>query len=487
MDIIAETTSHSMMTTNVTSALMDRDSSRAYGIVTVTVNMDFTSVGGNETNTSIDDAPLSESENNWPALFLVIVILCTVMGNVLVCLAIMTDKKLQSITNYFLMSLAVADLMVSLLVMPFGIIVEFAGHWPYGLILCDMYTFFDVLCCTASIMHLCTISVDRYLAISSPIKHVSHYRHSSLRVAVKILLVWIISIGLSCPLIALGLTDETNVLNDRVCALTNDYFKLYGSIVAFFIPLGIVILTYSLTVHKLRKKAQLCCDKPSHTVLRRYSFRRGSGSRLGRHFGGGTTRYSYSKATTSPAQKKSIKSPTNSSLPMTLLTHQNGNGVHTEGATTADSPKKSNSLRGPLQGKSHSLRKTMSNMSRSSAVSISNEQRATKVLGLVFFFFVICWAPFFFVNVLSVLCKSCYFPPLLMDFCLWLGYVASMINPILYTVFNKRFRSAFLATLTCSHRELKARDHAKCMVSGTCRSADRDTEKETNHRLLTMP
>ncbi|XP_077867364.1 5-hydroxytryptamine receptor 2B-like [Saccoglossus kowalevskii] len=476
------------LATNVTSSSATGEPGNVYGVETVNVpfSISVSSVSlANFSNTTSNETVmgLPESANNWPALFLIVVILCTVLGNVLVCLAIMTDRKLQSITNYFLMSLAVADLMVSLLVMPFGIIVEFAGHWPYGAILCDMYTFFDVLCCTASIMHLCTISVDRYLAITSPIKHAQQYRHSSFRVVVKIALVWIISIGLSCPLIALGLTDEKNVLNDYTCALTNNEFKLYGSIVAFFIPLGIVIVTYSLTVHKLRKKAALCCDKPaSSAVLRRYSFRRGSQSRLNRHFGvGGPTRYSYKRG--SMSQGRGAATPSTStcnSLPMKYLSQQNGNGIHKPKEVHR---KTSNPLRGPIQGLVTPLRKSLSNASRTSAVSISNEQRATKVLGLVFFFFVICWAPFFILNVLTVLCTTCHLPVQIFDICLWFGYGASMINPILYTVFNKRFRAAFLATLTCNTREIRAREHAKCMWSGY--TQNRDVTPPKSPRLST--
>ncbi|XP_077988119.1 5-hydroxytryptamine receptor 2C-like [Glandiceps talaboti] len=471
MDLVVQPT-HQVIVVDVSSSVLQRDDDNYAANMTtdqsipMTMLWDMTTIVTNVSTNYSDNIP--ESDNNWPALFLVIIILCTVMGNVLVCLAIMTDKKLQSITNYFLMSLAIADLMVSLLVMPFGIIVEFAGHWPYGVLLCDMYIFFDVLCCTSSIMHLCTISVDRYLAITRPIKHASKYRYSCQRVVVKITLVWIISIGLSCPLIALGMTDATNVLNQYSCTLTNEYFKLYGSIVAFFIPLAIVVITYSLTVHKLRKKARLCCDKPSNSaVLRKYSFRSHSSSQFGRHFGvtSANKRYSYNRGSTSSCQEGSNSSRSNS-LPMQPMSHQNGN----------DTLHKYNSTpRANYHGASQPLRKTMSNASRTSAVSINNERRATKVLGLVFFFFVICWAPFFIFNVLSVLCKSCYFPSFLMDFCLWLGYVASMINPILYTVFNKRFRAAFVATLTCSQRQLKAKDHTRCLIARNSAQVDNDS------------
>lgn len=69
-----------------------------------------------------------EGENtNYYAIFAILLIIAGFVGNMLVCLAIWTERRLQTPTNYFLLSLAVADLLVSVLVMPLGIIVEIAG------------------------------------------------------------------------------------------------------------------------------------------------------------------------------------------------------------------------------------------------------------------------------------------------------------------------------------------------------------------------
>ena len=71
-------------------------------------------------------APVLE-EYNWGILALGVLIVASVIGNVLVCLAVCWEKRLQNMTNYFLMSLAMADLLVSLLVMPLGLVVEIYG------------------------------------------------------------------------------------------------------------------------------------------------------------------------------------------------------------------------------------------------------------------------------------------------------------------------------------------------------------------------
>ena len=92
--------------------------------------------------------------------------------------AILLDRHLQSVANYLILSLAVADLLVAILVMPLGAVYEvifFGGQflfnmqltfqiskkWILGPTLCDMWTSSDVFCCTASILHLLAIALDR--------------------------------------------------------------------------------------------------------------------------------------------------------------------------------------------------------------------------------------------------------------------------------------------------------------------------------------
>lgn len=84
-----------------------------------------------------------------------------VSGNVFVIAAILLEKNLQSVANYLILSLAVADLLVACLVMPLSAVYEISREWKLGPELCDMWTSSDVLCCTASILHLVAIALDR--------------------------------------------------------------------------------------------------------------------------------------------------------------------------------------------------------------------------------------------------------------------------------------------------------------------------------------
>lgn len=86
----------------------------------------------------------------------------TICGNLLVVISVCFVKKLRQPSNYLIVSLALADLSVALAVMPFVSITDLiGGRWIFGQFFCNVFIAMDVMCCTASIMTLCVISIDR--------------------------------------------------------------------------------------------------------------------------------------------------------------------------------------------------------------------------------------------------------------------------------------------------------------------------------------
>uniref|UniRef100_UPI0037E81B3A 5-hydroxytryptamine receptor 2B n=1 Tax=Semicossyphus pulcher TaxID=241346 RepID=UPI0037E81B3A len=358
----------------------------------------------------------------WAALLIVMVIIPTIGGNILVILAVSLERKLQNATNYFLMSLAMADLLVGLLVMPIALVTILYNYdWPFPEALCPIWLFLDVLFSTASIMHLCAISLDRYVAIKKPIQH-SQYK-SRAKAMVKIALVWIISIGIAIPIPINGLKNQHHPNNitfngNHTCLLKTDTFRefiMFGSLVAFFIPLTIMMVIYLLTVQVLRKKVYLLRSK----VAQRFSYQTVS------------TVFKREQSLT-PAEAAEL-SMLESRIPR-MREKPNGG---------PNSP----------TGEEISFRR-MSTMGKKSMQTLSNEQRASKVLGIVFLLFVIMWCPFFITNITSVLCTSCdpHLISRLMEIFVWVGYVSSGINPLVYTLFNKTFREAFARYITCNYK-----------------------------------
>lgn len=95
------------------------------------------------------------------SFFVTVIMIMIVVGNMLVCIAIATEKSLKTVQNWFIASLAVSDFLVGLIVMPFSLAKEVMGYWIFGRFWCEMHSALDVFLCTASINSLCLISLDR--------------------------------------------------------------------------------------------------------------------------------------------------------------------------------------------------------------------------------------------------------------------------------------------------------------------------------------
>lgn len=154
-------------------------------------------------------------------------IVLTLLGNTLVITAFCLCKELRTITNYFLISLSVADLLTALLAMPIFMVSRiFQDRWfPGGAVFYDVWRSIDIICGTASIWNLCLVSVDRFLAVTSPLKHLVIL--TPFRAKAVILLVWAISLGLS------GLLH-----------LTWSYKGILITVISFFLPLLIILFSY---------------------------------------------------------------------------------------------------------------------------------------------------------------------------------------------------------------------------------------------------
>ena len=112
-------------------------------------------------------------------LLCVLIIAGTLVGNSLICFSVALVKRLQTPSNLLIVSLTLADLLIAILVMPLALMMEMTGEWSLGQRLCDAWTCLDVFLCTASILNLCVIGIDRYLAITRPFKWVKlmHLKH----------------------------------------------------------------------------------------------------------------------------------------------------------------------------------------------------------------------------------------------------------------------------------------------------------------------
>nr|AWS21701.1 dLight1.5 [synthetic construct] len=197
------------------------------------------------------DGKADRPHYNYYATLLTLLIAVIVFGNVLVCMAVSREKALQTTTNYLIVSLAVADLLVATLVMPWVVYLEVVGEWKFSRIHCDIFVTLDVMMCTASILNLCAISIDRYTAVAMPMLYNTRYS-SKRRVTVMISIVWVLSFTISCPLL-FGLNNA----DQNECIIANPAFVVYSSIVSFYVPFIVTLLVYIKIYIVLRRRRKL--------------------------------------------------------------------------------------------------------------------------------------------------------------------------------------------------------------------------------------
>ncbi|NWR60700.1 DRD4 protein, partial [Bucorvus abyssinicus] len=346
--------------------------------------------------------------HNVAALVLgIVLILLIVGGNGLVCLSVCTERALKTTTNYFIVSLAVADLLLALLVLPLYVYSEFQGGvWSLSTVLCDALMTMDVMLCTASIFNLCAISVDRFIAVSIPLNY--NRRQIDLRQLILISTTWIFAFAVASPVI-FGLNNVPN-RDPSLCQLEDDNYIVYSSICSFFIPCPVMLVLYCAMFQGLRRWEEARKAKLRGSIY-------------------GPSRKLYHPCSCLEREQPGLE-PGQCS-PYARSAHPRDYAMN-NGLQTVSYPH----LQYPPPG-----------LSRKRAKINGREQKAMRVLPVVVGAFLFCWTPFFVVHITRALCKSCAIPSQVTSTVTWLGYVNSALNPIIYTVFNAEFRNFFRKVL----------------------------------------
>lgn len=129
------------------------------------------------------------------ALVLGLLWLVSVLGNALVCLVIHRSRRAQSTTNYFVVSLACADLLLSLACAPFLLLQVASGRWPLGAAACKLVRYLQHLCAGAQVYVLLSISVDRFYTIVYPLSFKVSRETAKKMIAAS----WILDAALAAP------------------------------------------------------------------------------------------------------------------------------------------------------------------------------------------------------------------------------------------------------------------------------------------------
>ena len=174
---------------------------------------------------------------------IILVIVAAVCGNLLVCVAILLNKRLRKTTNYFIFSLAISDLMTAFFSMPFDVEVMLHPYqWSGGEFLCNFWTFMYLIAAPTSILNLMAVSLDRYLAISAPLKY---YTVMKPKVALLIIaIIWLYSLTFTTAGMLRWPFYERSV-NAGLCYFNiTPYYSVVSSAVNFLLPTLIMCVIY---------------------------------------------------------------------------------------------------------------------------------------------------------------------------------------------------------------------------------------------------
>lgn len=415
------------------------------------------------------------------------IILSTITGNILVIVAVIREKTLHSVAYYLFVSLAVADLMVASMVMPIAVLKEVTRSWMLGYIICDIWIMIDLLCCTASILHLVAIALDRYWAITN-LDYAT--KRTSSRVLMLICIIWLISILIASSHNFRIFRTKIERPSDQCHLVGNVPYTIISTVGAFYIPLiGMCVIYWKIfqaARFRIRRKAFNTSQPTSPMLIRQQNelivtnhhvhSKKSPLNRLrfpkkfhtNNHHDiepDNMSTYSSTASHHNDYQLKTIKKydddyqhqQINNSVPSTrrLITSSFNhdlsvpvNTINNPLATTNSSPSASPNLNHTHIVITDTNNTVVMKSSSSSAmlsrkkIDIKRERKATKVLGVVMGCFILCWLPFF---IEETICGIFHLTinEKIISVLTWLGYLNSLLNPVIYTIFAPDFRQAF--------------------------------------------
>ncbi|UJR34846.1 hypothetical protein I4U23_027627 [Adineta vaga] len=387
------------------------------------------------------------------AFFSLLLCLLTVLGNILIICAIICKSTLHTSTYYYIGSLAFADLLVGLIVMPLAFIFEMTDdeYWLFRrhlTFLCDYWHSMDVFASTASIFGLCTIGLDRYIAITKPMKYSNSFLSKKWYYVLP--MIWICSAIISFPpVLYFGtrqtITRQSMIFNETItggifkeCDFPNNpYYILFISIVSFYLPLIVMIYVYIQVYLAARKQASALYSGYKHhhhrikspkSFIPKFRFKQTS-----------VENQSTTNKDNIPTHEISTNLLENHRLSPELITLRIHHGKYQNPNVELLNISRKKSL--------HRI-KRKHNETETFWKKFSKNEKAAKFIGIIMGVFVFCWLPYFVYFLLSgvflIRLKDEQNHELLFKIFSWLGYTNSALDVLVYVSTSKELRTTFI-------------------------------------------
>ncbi|XP_043087051.1 muscarinic acetylcholine receptor M3 [Puntigrus tetrazona] len=408
--------------------------------------------------------------------------LVTITGNILVLVSFKVNKQLKTVNNYYLLSLAFADLIIGVLSMNLYTTYIIMDHWALGNWACDLWLAIDYVASNASVMNLLVISFDRYFSVTRPLTY--RAKRTTKRAMTMIGLAWSISFILWAPAILFWqyFVGERTVPPDEcyIQFLSEPITTFCTAIAAFYLPVTIMTVLYwriyKETENRSKELAGLKGSgnqgSPEESVQkgvgnpgssRSYELhQRGSGrTRTGGFWFWPLSRKAR-RSQGSETDRSSSDSWNNNETALSLdqseeEEEEDGEAVYSISENLQQDAKPSRKgldSKDQADGKRAAC-KTKTQVNKRKKVSLVKEKKAAQTLSAILLAFIITWTPYNIMVLVNAFCDECI-PETLWALGYWLCYVNSTVNPMCYALCNKTFRTTFRSILLCRLQTSKA-------------------------------
>ncbi|XP_077994330.1 muscarinic acetylcholine receptor M4-like [Glandiceps talaboti] len=427
----------------------------------------------NSTNTAdfgIQDEPTTKLYSADIGIFLgttlFAIVFVTVAGNLLVIIAFLSDDKLrQTVRNFYLFNLALADLMVGLMSMPFDAFWALHGYgdWPLGEGVCKLWITSDFIACSVSVVSIIFVSLDRYWLVKKKARYaLLQKRNKALTMCVVCWVLLILYYGITI-LGWTAVTGERNLDYKSECEaenVDNLAFNMVTFILEFVIPVSVIAYLNMNVYLYLRKQAKERTRSPliaSHEVtLNAHRLRKNTwtGRPGGVRFSSKVRLPKHSEQSEELSVCESIQDRGMQDIARVMPVNHEQVTVNPNSQTEY-----SNRVNAVLEQHSQNSGPPLPSSSDQTdrpadpIPQYKKENKALKTLSILVIVFVCCWLPYNLYLIMITVCSQC-FNDHIWNLVNWLLWCNSTVNPLLYAVTSPRFRYRFKQLLCCGRKSI---------------------------------
>ncbi|XP_060582195.1 muscarinic acetylcholine receptor M3-like [Ruditapes philippinarum] len=371
-----------------------------------------------------------------PSAVAVIILSCVaIVGNVLTIIAYITDDRLRTVYNIYILNLAITDLCIACISIPLYVVYYLNGGWDFGRVLCKIWLAADFTFCLETVLMITIISIDRLLYIRLGIQYITKITP---RVAkINILVSWILASLLYAPAILwwdnwVGYSSVP--YNECHVEFAYDFgFTITTAVIEFFVPsLALVIingLIYKDIRAIIKRRKRVAPKSPEY----------GSNDATVGPSGSHVSHWSYNSRT---IRKKPFR-------------HRHSYSFQQTEGTPIVNPTDKRLRLASLPENFHlrhigdSWCQRNKNKALQTRTQNRNFLKAARNLAFLVAVFFIFWAPYTILTVVLSFCGQACINAIVYEFLYWWLWVKSAVNPFLYAYSNSKYRENYHKCLTC--------------------------------------